>query len=88
MGKADGIAMERILSGQEDENIAQDELLQKAKDYYQSCLNVDKIMEAGIEPILPLAQEIMDRMNSVPQPSPVEMLGWLSTKAVFAFFRG
>jgi predicted metalloendopeptidase len=77
--------MERILKGDEDATIGSDDILQKAKNYFQSCMGVDKIVEDGLEPILQLAQEIMDKSS---ETSPAEMLGWLHSNAIFAFFRG
>ena len=77
--------MQRILQGEEDDKIEQDELLQKGKSYFESCMNVDKIVDEGIAPIIPLAQELLAKYT---ETSPIEMLGWLHSKAIFSFFRG
>lgn len=83
MGKADGIAMERVLTGEKDQEIIQDKLLAKGKAYFDSCMNVDAITAAGFEPIKPMAARIAGLTDTG-----MATLGGLAADGVFAFFRG
>lgn len=76
IGQRNGQEMEQILQSSPKHH-----LLSK---YYFSCLDTESIRHRDIQPLIPLAAEIITR-SKVPFS---EITGWLYAHAIYTFFRG